>query len=472
MAERLEIDVKQSITVNDQTQGPATTSQSSQAPSTSTQPSGSTSQPSTATPEAIPTAQTQAVTPELAAPKVPSSKESKDFLSRSAKKLQELEAAGMPIPDWLKSIRERYQNIVKAVETVQAKAIEVKPQDVPQEEESSKKKGSVKVPKELVKKLTEPATTEPVETVAAEAGGQVAAEVAEPLVAAGTEAATSAAESAVVAGTEAVVEGAAVAGTEAAATAGGEVLGTVIGAGGGAGIGAATGAAAGAPGGPPGMAIGAAIGAIAGQVGAEYLTQALQSLIDTVKLLDNSMMQMAKDAAEYSPDVALAESVAEIEDMFAQIRRADELGPELSQFVEARSELTVDIQNLITDIAPIFIEFMTVVLKSLDVIITLIRAFVDIIKQIWDSAPMRALRAGAETGRSALESGIMEWIAPVTAYAVKLWFSLYRREKEKEDDYGKEMQQAVKDFLNPKKLEDKLKSLPGTKGKNPRKGFS
>ena len=146
----------------------------------------------------------------------------------------------------------------------------------------------------------------------------------------------------------------------------GTYLVTAIGGGGG---GAVAGAIAGTPGGPPGMIAGAIAGIAVGEMAAQTLGAAFNALTNTVKALDNSFMQMAKDAAQYNPQVAFAEAQAEVADMFAQMRRAESLGPDLTDFIEARSDLMVDIQDLVTNIAPLFVRFMTVLMRGVDVIV-------------------------------------------------------------------------------------------------------
>lgn len=477
MAERLEVDIRQSITVNDQTQGAGASRSTPQIPSAPAQPTqgavqaqgqaGTPQAPSPVTPEAIPTAQSQAMTPESAAPEVQTTKpepttserieqtqpaepqEKEDFLSRSVKKIKQLESAGEALPDYLEKLKKRYLRTPGAVQTEQAQA--KKPKAVPEARPEI-------VEAKLVESEVVPAKVIEVPPV-----------VKPPVVSGAAKAAVGATEAAIESAAVTTAETAAVVGTEAA-TVGAEVAAAGAGGAGGAGLGAALGMA----GGPPGMIL----GAIAAQVGGEQLTKAMNDLIDTVKLLDQSMMQMAKDATEFNPQVALAEAQAEIADMFSQMRRAKALGPDLSEFIEARSDFMVDLQDLITEIAPIFIDFMTGVLKALDYLVATMKAIVEIVKEFWNSPLgvfLREIGSTSMNGASVLIQGFIDnlfmgktppWIESMVSTVFRSWM----RQKEK-DDFSNEMQQRVKDFLTPGKLKTRLSNLENTKPRGPRKGF-
>ena len=181
----------------------------------------------------------------------------------------------------------------------------------------------------------------------------------------------------------------------------------------------------------------------------------------------SSMMQMAKDIADYSPDVTFAESQAEIADMFAQMRRAEALGPDMAEFIEARSDFMITVQDFITEISPIAIEFMTAVMVVLNAIMETINDMVVAVKAVWNSDALKFVRdsldlagKGAKTTFPAMEQLIRYSSGIGGPILAEIFARVWRREKEK-DDFAEEMKESVQDFLNPNKLIQRIQGVPG-----------
>lgn len=428
MSERLEIDIIQSITVNDQTKGTEAKPSSPQTPSTPVQSSETSPQVQAAppAPEAVKTAEAKAVSAE-------SVEKKPDFLSRAVKKIRELEESGEPLPKWLEGVKKRYMGEAVPTEEAEAKKSEKKKKtpdiqfEKPKESTSSEPPEAVQPP-EAVKPPKPP-------------GPEVVSTPGEPPIAAPVgEAVGAGAEAAATGAIETGVQTAAVAGAEAAGTGIGEVAGAsgaaagaAAGAAGGAGGGAITGAAIGTAAAPgPGTVAGAAIGALAGISAGQLLGEAFSELVETVQAVDKALMQMSKDAAQYNAQVAQAQATAELRDMVSQMQRAERLGPQLAEFTDVRSQLAVDFQDAITEVAGPITEIFTGILEIgrdiMDIIIPLAEASNSFYEWIKDALGQ-------------LPDAVKAFIA---------WFGVDKRDRdEKRAKETEDVLKQIDDFLNP-----------------------
>lgn len=157
--------------------------------------------------------------------------------------------------------------------------------------------------------------------------------------------------------------------SEAGAAAGGAAGGASM-----AGGGAAAGAAGGAAAGPVGLLAGLLLaGGGGGGVGSEegnilsffdsagssiglisdntdLLIQGFTSLYDSILAVDDTMNSIVQDIRPFSQFVAAAAAQYQIENTLAMIRRADQIGPETSEYLASRSEINVALADLNTTI--------------------------------------------------------------------------------------------------------------------------
>lgn len=79
--------------------------------------------------------------------------------------------------------------------------------------------------------------------------------------------------------------------------------------------------------------------------------------------------------AEYSPALAQAQAEAEMVTILKDIRRAQDIGPELARFVEAQNELNNSWEDLKTELMKVAVPVMTVITKSLNGIVYILNGF-------------------------------------------------------------------------------------------------
>lgn len=141
-----------------------------------------------------------------------------------------------------------------------------------------------------------------------------------------------------------------------------------------AGAGAATtGAAAGAEASGGAAAAGAAMSIpVAGAVVAAFAVTVGAAVL-AVKVFADALDSAAKKYGQYSPDVALAQAQADVRTTLGDIRRSQQIGPQLAKFVEAQSKATNAFEDvkasLLTEIAPAItgiLEIITAIAKILN----------------------------------------------------------------------------------------------------------
>lgn len=80
-------------------------------------------------------------------------------------------------------------------------------------------------------------------------------------------------------------------------------------------------------------------------------TQALSAMTSVVVAVDSALTDMAKTAKRYSPNVAVATSLANVANTLANLEQAQKIGPQLAGYVEARSEFSVTLKQIETLLA-------------------------------------------------------------------------------------------------------------------------
>ena len=59
----------------------------------------------------------------------------------------------------------------------------------------------------------------------------------------------------------------------------------------------------------------------------------------SLKAFDAAVKPLIDRYAQYNPEIAIAQAMAEVRNVFGDMRRANQIGPELSRYVEVRSQL-------------------------------------------------------------------------------------------------------------------------------------
>lgn len=99
-------------------------------------------------------------------------------------------------------------------------------------------------------------------------------------------------------------------------------------------------------------------------VGLQLVTMAFDVLVTTVQNVDNELQELVRRAAQYDAGVAMSAEMSDIKLMLAEMRRAQVIGPELSEFADARSDLSVALKDLYTLIAKDVLPFATEIAKD------------------------------------------------------------------------------------------------------------
>lgn len=97
----------------------------------------------------------------------------------------------------------------------------------------------------------------------------------------------------------------------------------------------------------------------------EALDVAFSTLVGTVQAVDSSLQEMVDRAKEWNVNVGVASEMADIRLMFAEMRRANRLETELVDFTNARTDLSVEIKDSITELTKIIAPAATYVAKDL-----------------------------------------------------------------------------------------------------------
>jgi hypothetical protein len=97
--------------------------------------------------------------------------------------------------------------------------------------------------------------------------------------------------------------------------------------------------------------------------------------VDAVKVMTDAFLVRAKEIEDFSPDIAVASAQADVRQMFADIREADKLGPDLARLIEAESNVSVMIQDALLPIKKVVVEVLANLLEDLPPYIEGAKAF-------------------------------------------------------------------------------------------------
>jgi hypothetical protein len=173
------------------------------------------------------------------------------------------------------------------------------------------------------------------------------------------------------AGTAASSTGASVrAGTAGAARAAG-AAGTSAATGAGA-AGTATAAGAGAAG--TSAAAGAGVAAAAGPVGIALAALAVAAIAAVValKAIVSAADDMADRYGQYSPEIAQAQAIAEIRQTMGDLRRAQEIAPEMAKYIIARVDLQQKWEDIKVRLMKAVLPIATAILRAIEFLMPIV----------------------------------------------------------------------------------------------------
>jgi len=106
-----------------------------------------------------------------------------------------------------------------------------------------------------------------------------------------------------------------------------------------------------------------ALGAVGAVVGAVVAVAAV------IGELSKSINSMADKYTEYNPEIAQAQAMAEIRGMMGDMRRAQESGPELVQFIQAQSEMQQKWEDFKMQLMKQIMPILTAILRAVSMIL-------------------------------------------------------------------------------------------------------
>lgn len=101
-------------------------------------------------------------------------------------------------------------------------------------------------------------------------------------------------------------------------------------------------------------------------------TEAFEKLTGAVKATDQAFIQMSREAAQYNASVGIAEGIAELRETLSQMRRARNLGDELTEFTNVRGEIDSLIQDIVTDLSKQILPFIVDGLRDIAAILRIL----------------------------------------------------------------------------------------------------
>lgn len=142
---------------------------------------------------------------------------------------------------------------------------------------------------------------------------------------------------------------------------------------------------------PPGAAVGGGggggAGAAAGLAGPEMLAltvvivaaeMAIDALVDTAKALDGVFNDVAKTAKNYNAEVAVATAMADVRSMLTDLEQANQLGPSLAGYVDARAEMAQSLKRIETELLEVLLPIAEQVVRLLTGMLEALRQMVDV----------------------------------------------------------------------------------------------
>ena len=107
-----------------------------------------------------------------------------------------------------------------------------------------------------------------------------------------------------------------------------------------------------------------ALAAIAGPVG--VVVTGFAALGKATYDLTQSFTERGKALAEFSPELAGASAGADIRSMMADMRKAQELGPSIARMIDAQSEASDELRELLLPIKKAIVEDLATILKEVN----------------------------------------------------------------------------------------------------------
>lgn len=175
------------------------------------------------------------------------------------------------------------------------------------------------------------------------------------------------------------------------------------------------GGAGGGPGGsagptpPLGTAVGLSLSPLTLAVGVTVI--AFETLATTIRNLDSLFTEMAANASEYDARVAMSTTLATLRDTFGEMERASRLSEELSSYVTARSEMSVEFKRLTTTLSQVAMPVMTELVKTVGMLVSKLNSLMEAewlkgVLEVWQadlkihSSRWQAIFAGLGAGSS------------------------------------------------------------------------
>lgn len=173
-------------------------------------------------------------------------------------------------------------------------------------------------------------------------------------------------------------------------------------------------------------------------------TTAVFSLVEAVQALDSAFQEMAERGGEYDAGIAQANAVADLRLTLAEMRRANYLSTELAQYMDERSQLSVEIKDAITELSKGLLPLATETVQLLRPSVRLGTKVIRFFSSFDDNLKKLQIAMGAFAANPILAQGlavnyailkILEHIDSLMPDPAKEDFSNFRRDLE--------------DFLNP-----------------------
>ncbi len=137
--------------------------------------------------------------------------------------------------------------------------------------------------------------------------------------------------------------------------------------------------------------IGAAIGGVAGSILGDAVTAPINAALSTLKSIDDGIQSISSSSAAFSPDLMMATIDRDLQLLDDNIRRGEELGPQLAQIMNSRTNLEnamrESFDNLVEASAPLIVAL-------LDQMTQLVQTVNAISEKIPTTALMQGIAAG------------------------------------------------------------------------------
>jgi len=172
---------------------------------------------------------------------------------------------------------------------------------------------------------------------------------------------------------------------------------------------------------------------------------AIETLTEAVQALDGSFQEMAERGGEYDAGIAQANAVADLRLTLAEMRRANVLSEELSEYMDERSNLGVEIQDAITELSRAVIPAATEVAKELR---PLARGVGKLFRLFNDSGATLS-SINTTLGKLAASAAFNPVIAANVAAMVTLLQLIDDHVKDPPKDDFSNFTSDLRDFLNP-----------------------